>query len=97
MADDKDKMAGATGLEPAASGVTGRTYRRENKPRFDSLPDNSGAKALRFDSASGKVETIIALLIAAIGVAGIIAAAFLSPACGPRFAIAQVLVLAGCR
>jgi hypothetical protein len=50
-------MAGATGLEPATSSVTGQRFSRENKGRFNLRLGNSVHKTLRFDSATGKVET----------------------------------------
>jgi hypothetical protein len=50
-------MAGATGLEPATSSVTGQRESNEINSRFNSQPDNSGHKNPRFDFARAKVET----------------------------------------
>jgi len=50
-------MAGATGLEPAASGVTGRLFLNDFNARFNSWRQNRGAKALRFDYGRAKVES----------------------------------------
>ncbi len=53
-----ETVAGATGLEPAASGVTGRRFGRVFNPRFDSAGAKSRPKPLRFDSYASKVETV---------------------------------------
>jgi len=50
-------MAGATGLEPATSSVTGQLFSKENKGRFNFQRDNSLHKTTRFDFAHTKVET----------------------------------------
>jgi hypothetical protein len=50
-------LAGATGLEPATSNVTGQRELNEINCRFNSQPDNSGHKDPRFDFAQAKVET----------------------------------------
>jgi hypothetical protein len=50
-----DFMAGATGLEPATSSVTGQRESNEINSRFNSQLDNGGDP--RFDVARAKVET----------------------------------------
>lgn len=53
-----EMMAGATGLEPAASGVTGRRFTSKNKVRFDSGPVKSRSKACDSTLPPQKVETL---------------------------------------
>ncbi len=64
-----ENMAGATGLEPATSGVTGRRLSRFYNARFDSGRANSGPKPAGFDSRRRRVETlaIVVLLIFSSG------------------------------
>ena len=50
-------MAGATGLEPATSSVTGQLFSNGINVRFDSVRGNSGSKDTRFNFARAKVET----------------------------------------
>jgi hypothetical protein len=49
-------LAGATGLEPATSSVTGQRESNEINGRFNSQPDNSGHKETRFDLVGQKLK-----------------------------------------
>jgi hypothetical protein len=49
-------MAGATGLEPAASSVTGRRDTSKIKVRFNFLPGKTAPEGLRFDFRERKVD-----------------------------------------
>lgn len=51
-------LAGATGLEPATFGVTGRGFTSKNNERFDSGTENSRAKACDSTPAATRVETL---------------------------------------
>jgi hypothetical protein len=51
-------MAGATGLEPAASSVTGRRDTSKIKVRFNFLPGKTAPEGLRFDFRERKVELV---------------------------------------
>jgi hypothetical protein len=53
-----DLTAGATGLEPATSSVTGQGFANEIKCRFNFGADKSALQGQRFDFSWTKVEPL---------------------------------------
>src|SRR5579862_7118649 len=98
-----DELAGATGLEPATFGVTGRRFTSKNKARFDSGAGKSGPKAR--DSTRGveplsqaRTAALLALMAAAL-LAFIATAWWVSKPCRPGergFYIGNAMLMAGC-
>jgi hypothetical protein len=58
MAKPLRSLAGATGLEPATFGVTGRGFMSNFNGRFDSGAEKSGAKACVSTRRRPRVETL---------------------------------------
>jgi hypothetical protein len=58
MLKSHENLAGATGLEPATSSVTGQRESNEYNVRFNFSPDTSGHKACDSTSEGAKVESL---------------------------------------
>ena len=103
MAKQLKTLAGATGLEPATFGVTGRRFISKNNDQSDSEPDISGSKTCIPTPGVGKlsrVPTAALLALMVLSLAGFIGTAWLvSVPCHPGergFYIGHAMLMAGC-